>query len=330
MLTPLPAPFGLVALVVLLGGLVMLAALGGALLSSGWRGRPTGTAPTCTRCGFDLRSSSASMPADCPECGGALAGRIEIGPRRRRPGRLLAGAAAIGISATGIIGLPFDLPRTFNRWILAQRSLSSFDSALDEGDTRAWRIALDRVRAGEATPEEVDHLLESLLARATTVRTLGMLERSFLMILAQAKEAPADLAERVLEVFATAPLAPPPVQLVARTRGPSDDREVILTAFLDGWPHFPGVESSVRIIEVRDELGAPVAIVDDAPSDSTPPARNAARTQVALRLPTRDGAAPHARVTVEISATRQGSPTPFWRRTRDILLGKVPNDGASE
>ena len=148
--------------------LAMLLTLGVAMVAQGWRGRRVGDEPHCKRCGFNL----VGMPADsarCSECGTDVTGPNAVvrGERHRRPGLIVAGAAAVLIPLA-IIGTGVGAMLGSNRlnelkplwWLKLDAGRSSASARL-----AAFREMQNRVSNGALDGPALAALVESILAR---------------------------------------------------------------------------------------------------------------------------------------------------------------------
>lgn len=247
MLTPLDPTLRLILQFAGFALMLSLAAVGGALLARGWRGRVLSWAPSCARCGFDLRPRSADLPADCPECGRVLAGAVIPGPRSMAPGRMAAGAAFLLLSTATAAGLLFRAPVTVNEWILSWRPLSSFDASLDANDARAWRFLSEKARLGRMEPEEMSRFLDRVLARAAKAGQWSPSDESVIGAIAQAANHPTGLEERVLE--ATLAL-PNPMRVRAVGEGARAGRPFSVSLELGRVPQIVRMPIEARIVSV--------------------------------------------------------------------------------
>ena len=80
---------------------VILSAIGLAMLVLGFRGQPIFSSPRCAKCGYDLRNvqfmSSDAAVGNCPECGNELArvGAVSFGRWQQQPKRIVWGVALL-------------------------------------------------------------------------------------------------------------------------------------------------------------------------------------------------------------------------------------------
>jgi len=332
-LTPLPSPFGLIATLVVAAAIIALASLGGVLVASGWRGRLIGWAPTCAACGFDLRASVAEMPIQCPECGRRLAGSIDAGPRRAQAGRVVIGLLFLVVTTVIGLGMPLGLLRTMNNWVLSQRPIESFSRALDAGDQRAWRLALDRIRIGTPSTSDIEALLERILRNGQAAGSLTINERSALVTMSRSAAAPTGMCTRVLDLMATLPSS---VRLTSVAERRSSTGPLAINASLDGWPQLAGVDLRIRVLEVIGADGAslPRLLTASVNDDFTARPRSLMNTAI-VRAPPDEGAV-DLRVRVEVvampdaSLSATASPSePLWQRVLEIPL-VLPPQAATE
>jgi len=294
----------MIATVALYVAVVVLAGIGGALIASAWRGRLIGWAPTCAKCRFDLRASAASLPEKCPECGTLLAGAVDVGPRRMRPARMIVGIVLLVEGAVLAGGMPMGAARTINGWLLSMRSIDSFNDALSAGDQRAWRIAIDRVRLGSPSPEDVESLLRLVIAQVTQTGAISMTDRTAITALSQSTAAPEDLAPRVLDALASLPGA---VRIQQASERLTTGANVAINASVADWPNLHGLTIQLRVIEVLDADGQPLrAAFPAASNDFTRFPRSMINTRL-VRAPERAGEH-QLRVIVELRAVESDAP----------------------
>lgn len=302
MLTPLLPPLASIAPIVFFSAIVVLAAVGGMLMASAWRGRALDWAPTCARCGFDLRASAAALPAQCPECGRPLAGAVEAGPRRMRLGRLALGLVVFAGGAFLAISLPTGVASTANAWILSMRSIDGFARALDEGDARAWRVVLDRVTRKQVSASEVEALLDRVLSRIVKNGLVSGYDRTTLTTLAGSGAAPADIVQRVYDTMLR---LPNPIRVTVAPNDIAPNGAIALSGGVHEWPMLPGLTLEVRIQSVVDDAGTPLPWLNTASSELKEQSRALVGIRM-IRAPVTQG--PHRlRATFEVSAVPVGA-----------------------
>ncbi len=157
--------------------MLVLLAVGAALIWRGLVGAPEFTGPVCAKCGYDVRTiilgRAGDAPMACPECGNDLATRrgIAFGRRARRPGLVVAGAVlaapmllvTAGGVAQALLGINWqDLKPT--GWLIADARADS---------PRAWRPLQDRLSRGRLTPDETQRAVEQLIAVVRADRARG-------------------------------------------------------------------------------------------------------------------------------------------------------------
>ena len=81
--------------------IVILSAIGLALIVLGVRGQPIFSSPRCAKCGYDLRNvqfmSSDAAAGACPQCGNGLAsvGAVSFGRWQQQPRRIVWGVVLL-------------------------------------------------------------------------------------------------------------------------------------------------------------------------------------------------------------------------------------------
>ncbi len=325
MLTPLDPPYGLILNIVAFAGTILLAALGGALASKGWRGRVESWAPTCARCGFDLRARTADLPASCPECGRPLAGAVVPGPRRMHRGAVALGAVLVAIAAALSIAYLFRLPTRVNAWILSMRPIGSFDRALDANDARAWRHLTDRVRLGRMDAGECAQLLDRAIARAAAAKQWTPADEPVIAALAQSPARPADLERRIVE--ATLAL-PTPVTARVVGEGPIVGRPFGIAAEAGRVPQMARIPLELRIVGATLEDGTAIEPFPGPSSASEREWRNHVSTSL-FRAPVQPGSKV-AQVDVEIRMAPQGADQVVNPGGREDAQPRAPDSAAPD
>jgi len=258
MLTPLPYPMGLLIQVAIYTVALLLAAGAGALLHRAWRGRILDWAPTCARCGFDLRVRSGDLPRECPECGRPLVGSVIAGPRRHSVGGMIAGILLLAIAISLVTGNLLGVPTRVNEWLLSRRTLMSIERPLRNEDPRAWRFATDRVRLGRAHSEEIGWLLDFVIDRARRNRQWMPSDEFLIGSLAASASAPEDLAARILDAVLELPGA---VRLSASIDEVAPGRPVGIIAHANTVLQAIRVPVDLRITAVTLEDGTPLPLL---------------------------------------------------------------------
>ncbi|MBM4114015.1 MAG: hypothetical protein FJ253_11725 [Phycisphaerae bacterium] len=279
MLTPLDPAVAMLLQSLAFAGMLLLAVLGGALVAKSWRGRLLSWAPTCARCGFDLRARSADLPRECPECGRSLAGAVTAGPRRTAFGRLALGSLLILLSFASGAAVLFRVPASVNAWMLEQRSIASFDAALDANDVRAWRHLGERMRLGRMDPTEATRLLDRIIDRATKVGQWSPADENLIGSMAQAASPPPDLERRVLD--ATLAL-PNPVRVRVFGEAPEAGRPFAISVELGRVPLLVKLPLEARIESVTLASGS--ALPEFPPASIAGPKRRDTRAPIGVSL----------------------------------------------
>lgn len=322
MLTPLQPPLDSIAPIVFFSAIVFLAAVGGMLMASAWRGRALAWAPTCAWCGFDLRASAAALPDHCPECGRSLAGAVELGPRTMRFGRMALGVVVLAGGAFLAVSLPTGLASSINAWILSMRSIDAFTNELDQGDPRAWRVVLDRVAQKRVSAPEVDALLDRVLARVSRNSSVSGNHRMALTALADSGLAPADLPKRVFDTLAG---LPNPVRLTVAPNDVASGGALAISGTVFDWPALQDLALEVNVVSVIDDAGRPLPWLSSSAIESARLSRRLQNTRL-IRAPTDAG--PHRlRAIVEVIAIRGPAipaANPGHTPAGPIQIGPVP------
>lgn len=315
MLTPLPHPYGIIATVAAFVMMALVAGIGGMLVASAWRGRLLGWAPTCMKCRFDLRASASDLPSKCPECGHLLAGAVDVGPRSLRRGQMVMGVVLLIAGVALAVGAPLGVARSINNWLLSQRSLESFAGALDAGDQRAWRLALDRIRVGKPSTDDVESLLRRVLSNIARNGAVTIAERSALSTLSQSPAAPDDLRSRVLDVIASIPSA---LRVVSAADRITPGSTFAVNASVSEWPTLQGLTLQVKVAEVLDPTGRPMReLLPPTSGDFTRHPRSMINTRL-VRAPGMAGQF-IMRAVVEVRAINEAG-TVVWERRIESLV----------
>ncbi|MBX3356018.1 MAG: hypothetical protein KF724_10020 [Phycisphaeraceae bacterium] len=327
MLTPLPTPFGLFAMVALMAVMVLVAMTGGMLIARALRGRSIGVTPFCTRCRFDLRGMTLEATSRCPECGKMLAGHVEVGPRRVRVRSLITGVLLVLVAAVVMVGTPLDFPRRANAWIVNQRSLGSFAGALERGDERAWTIAFTRMRDGQLSPSDLEWLLDRSLRSVVATGVIGNRDHQRInRLMAEMAPPTGDAAtdtsrERLIaQVLETLSDVPGAVVLMAHhSQEPRFLREtLVFTASLSNWPALTTPPASLRIVDLIGPDQASMPEIEDP--RSSPPEGGSSRSLRVVLAPEGGDEVITVRAIIEIRAGSRDDGTPLWIKSVERSL----------
>lgn len=145
----------------------LITLIAGALWVRAWRGKATGWASCCRRCGFQLQGLNPDSRA-CPECGLDLGAAATLRPvtRRNEPRRWGEAAVATFAGLTLMwIGQPTQLFRT-GRSICAALPNGMLIGALETMPSVAAGVIDDRVQQGLFSQQEVGRLAQVAAAVA--------------------------------------------------------------------------------------------------------------------------------------------------------------------
>ncbi len=149
--------------------------LGVIMLTLGIRGRARFGAPTCSKCGYDLRAANfmAGTPGACPECGVDLTGdkAVSFGRYQRSRKKIIAGIGLLLLPlGLYVVWMTVVMPRNRGMMMTGPSALPSQTTAQILSGLPAvadqpwsWQQLSTRLKAGKLSAAELDTALATLV-----------------------------------------------------------------------------------------------------------------------------------------------------------------------